>query len=280
MNEKQKQNIGNNSNAVQVSGDIVIGSSYSELKEIFMDLFEMNFPRVQEIARQEADTRVAKGLDSLETALKRNSDNIDTQKFTDPNIQYELQELGKNFARFGEKSNYELLGELFATLLNRNSTDVVSLISGEALQVVPKLTTMHVSILTVMSLVYDLTMDNTTLERLEATLSPIVERIDKVELTRISDLNYLVTMGCLRVRAVILVNNQPLIITKTDEYKSIGAKNFENSGVIKSYKNISLVYEWMKSCLAGRFELTPMGRLIGMSYINDLLNLDVNDFVA
>ncbi|AOY76701.1 LPO_1073/Vpar_1526 family protein [Clostridium formicaceticum] len=279
MNDRQKQSLGNNSSAIQVSGDMIVGSSYKDIKEIFMDLFEMNFPRIQDVARQEADIRVSKGLDSLEDALSRHHDSIDTERFIDPNIQYELQGLGKSFARFGDKCNYELLSELFATLLNKDATDVVSLIAGEALQVVPKLTKRHVSVLTLMCLVYDLTMDDSTLSRVNSIIDPIVKRINSVDMTRLLDLSYLTTMNCMRGRAITISNNQPLIITNTDEYKAVGSKNFRETNAVAPYKNLSLIVDWMNLCQAGRYELTPLGRLIGMTYINDLVGLNVNDFI-
>ena len=40
MIENQKQNIGDNSTAIQVKGNLSIGSSYTDIKEIFLDLFE------------------------------------------------------------------------------------------------------------------------------------------------------------------------------------------------------------------------------------------------
>lgn len=279
MNKKQRQSVGNNSTAIQVSGDIVLNSPYSEIKEIFIDLFKLNFPQIQDIARQEADRRVQKGLEAMEKSFNKYKDKIDTQKFYEPNVQFELQELGKNIARFGDKSNLELLCELFSTIVNKETLDIVNLIAGEALQVVPKLSNKHLSILALMCLVYDLTTDNMTLESVNQIVHPIVNKIKEVSSTTNSDLSFLMTLNCINRRGITIINNHPSIVTKTDEYVSMGARNFSKKSIALDYTNLSLIYDWMNKCQVGRFELSPLGRLIGINFINEYLKLDINQFV-
>lgn len=104
MLEKQKQQIGNNSTGIQVQRDLVLGPNYTDIRAIFLDLFQLNFPKVQEIASKTADERVEKLLEELEYSFRKHKDVIDAEKFTDPSLQYEMQSIAINVARRGEKS--------------------------------------------------------------------------------------------------------------------------------------------------------------------------------
>ena len=156
MNEKQKQTVGNGSNAIQVNGDLVLAPNYDQVKSMFLDLFELNFPKIQAIAKNEAETRVNMLLKSVEKSFEKHKDLIDSKKFYDPGIQYEMQEMSKSVARLGSRSNFELLSEVFASKLHSDCSEIMELVSAEALRVIPQLTKMHITLLSVMVVASDL----------------------------------------------------------------------------------------------------------------------------
>ena len=136
MFENQKQDVGTNSTAIQVNGDLTI-TPYQEIKAIFLDLFELNFPKVQQIASKIAQERIDKLLIELEKSFSKHKDSIDKEKFTEPSVQFEMQAIAIDVARRGEKSNIELLCELLSTILSKDCPELIELISSEARRVLP-----------------------------------------------------------------------------------------------------------------------------------------------
>jgi hypothetical protein len=123
------------------------GLSYQTVKEIAQDIFEKNFYKLsseaQNVAKQRADY-------ILEDILKRLKQ-LEQDKFkslTDPDVQYALFNIQKDFARSGSHSLREMLVELFISRVNSGERDLKQVILNEAIQVVPKLTQEQIDILT------------------------------------------------------------------------------------------------------------------------------------
>ena len=144
MFEKQKQEVGDNSQAVQVNGDLIV-TPYQELRAIFQDLFQLNFPKIRELAQATAQQRVDSLLEELKRAFEKHQDTIDSEKFSDPGMQYEMQAIAIDVARRGEKSNMDLLCELFCTMMDKNCPELIELIAAEARRILPTLSKKHIS---------------------------------------------------------------------------------------------------------------------------------------
>ena len=58
MSDKQSQTVRDGSTALQVQGDMTIGLSYDEVKEVFLDLYQANNYQVQTQLRNQIDEKV------------------------------------------------------------------------------------------------------------------------------------------------------------------------------------------------------------------------------
>lgn len=58
MSDKQSQTVRDGSIALQAHGDITIGLSYDEVKEVFLDLYQANNYQVQTQLRNQIDEKV------------------------------------------------------------------------------------------------------------------------------------------------------------------------------------------------------------------------------
>ncbi|MCP4473893.1 MAG: hypothetical protein GY821_04860 [Gammaproteobacteria bacterium] len=101
MSKKQEQKVGNNSTAIQAGGDVnVLRIPYKEIKEIFLDLFKSNFPEIQQVAREEANRRINELLlTELHKSLEKHAKEIDSTRFSEPSLQYDMQTMAINVAR-------------------------------------------------------------------------------------------------------------------------------------------------------------------------------------
>ena len=279
MNEKQKQEVGNNSTAIQVNGDYVINPAYDQVRAIFMDLFDLNFPRVQDVAKREADIRIQELLNTLQKSFIKHQDTIDVNKFNDPGIQYEMQEMTKNVARFGKKGNIELLCELFSNILDADCPDVVELIAGETLKILPQINKKHLSFLSVMIVTFEASVNNpnltiTDIDELFSSLIPILDAATEISG---DDISYLNCINCIRSKGITHINVNPTLITSNERYSKMNSDEVRKEAESLSLNNVLKFYELMQKCQIGRYDLTPIGRLIGWLNIDKLSSINIKD---
>ena len=154
---KQNLKTGENSTSIQVGGDVNIQeNNYLEIKEIFLDLFDLNFPKILEEAKEIVDQRIAELLKELERSFMKNKDSIEKTKFNEPAIQYEIQKMTIDVARRGKKSNLELLCELFSTLVSTDCPEIIELIASDTLKILPLLNKKHLAYLSFWVVFYEL----------------------------------------------------------------------------------------------------------------------------
>lgn len=262
MLEKQKQEVGNHSTAIQVQGDYH-GLSYAEIKEIFLDLFQLNFPKVQEIADQTARGRVDVMLEQLKQSFEKHKDDIDSAKFTEPAIQYEMQAMVIDVARRGEKSNIDLLCELLITVLSKDCPELLELISIEARRVLPMLTKAHIAYLSFAVIINETSLGSIPVEELNADLREILNHISDVSNNKSGDLQYMACTGVIQTRGIFVTGIIRHFFRKNDELKD---KNTDELNALcddRELFNIKQMIAFAEECDFGGFELMAVGRLIG-----------------
>ena len=273
---EQQQKVGNNSTAIQVHGDYC-SSSYTEIKAIFLDLFKLNFPTIQRIAAKKAQERINMMLDQLRVSLDKQKDNIDTAKFSEPSVQFEMQTIAVNAARRGEQGNIELLCELLSGILTKDCPELFELISGEACRVVPLLSKRHIAFLSLEVLVDEasVVLADSSPSDLNAALVETLSHISEANNISNSDLQYIACTGTVEPGRIPIWGEVPNVAKKIDAFKD---KNF---GEIKSYcstsrlVNIINLFNMIERCKSGHYRLTAVGRLIGWLNISQCVSIDV-----
>ncbi|MBM7835699.1 LPO_1073/Vpar_1526 family protein [Clostridium sardiniense] len=150
MIKGQKINSGDNSTNIQSNEVTIInnsGISYSDVKDIAMNVFKSNFydlgEKVEKIIQERAEEILDEYLENL------NSKNPEYIKNTeDPDIRYVIYEAQKSYARRGNQVSKELLVE---TLVNRTvnkGNSIQELVLNESLNIIPKITSKQIDILT------------------------------------------------------------------------------------------------------------------------------------
>lgn len=149
------QSIDSGDNSTNIQGREVYvnnyGPSYSEVKEIAMDVFKSNFYDLGEKVEKIVQERAEKLLDDyLEKLRDKNPEYINNTQ--EPDIRYVIYEAQKNYARRGEELNEKLLVE---TLVNRTAiqgNSIQELVLNAALEIIPKLTSKQIDILSLIFL--------------------------------------------------------------------------------------------------------------------------------
>lgn len=291
MLEKQKQIVGNGSTAIQVNGDYYGQPSYSDIKKIFEDLLQSNFPKLQDIANSEVDKRIKELFIQLREVISDRKNNIDPTKLYDPDIQYQMCALVVNVARKGKKSNIEYLTELFCTILSKDCPDILESVAGETLHILPKIQTKHISYLSFDVLVKEVKFPNHSICDIDKTLYEINEHISECEKITQSDIRYLSLVGFINITSTGL-HCPPSFIGKLDLLENlkypvrdqryqkfnVAFERLEQICIDNEFNNLVTFMQRMKvpgSSCSGNHQLTMAGSLIGWMNIKKYFNVDV-----
>lgn len=277
MIENQKQNIGDNSTAIQVKGNLSIGSSYTDIKEIFLDLFELNFPKIQEVAAQTARNRVNDLLDEMKESFQKHKESIDIEKFEEPSVQFEMQAMTINAAKRGDKSNYKLLSEILCTSISKDCPEIIELISSEALSVVPSLNQSHIDYLSLQILIHEAKMANTPLNYLDFNIKPTLNSIASVKEITISEIQYLSLKRVLEPMGIVHMGIIPSLLNEYQEIKGMDFEATKNYCRQNNLLNILQLIELAETKFVGHFRLTPIGRLIGWMNLAKFSQIEIKE---
>lgn len=182
----QNQKSGSNSNNLQVEKLVVNnGISYSEAKEIAIDVFKSNFLELSKQASQTALLRAEEITDNFLNSLKnKNLETIDAIK--DPGFQYALFESQKQYAKTGDKNIADVLVDILVDRVENYKRDIKQIVLEESIGVVSKLTSSQLDILTLIFILrYSINNSLANFEKLKQYLDthikPFVENLSKVE---------------------------------------------------------------------------------------------------
>jgi hypothetical protein len=190
------QKIGNNSQAIQAQGNVNIGLSYTDVKKIVYDLFEQNFPKLVEEAKNSAKQNVDSYTQILEKNLKAKIDSIDLNKFKDPNTQFLLNSSIRIAARKGNKVDLDLLSETLISSLRNNNTEMLNIVSEQALEALPKLTARQINILSIVQYLLHMRLQNLhDYSQAEPNNKIILEITKEIDNEETLNMQYLSSLG-------------------------------------------------------------------------------------
>lgn len=154
MNKSQDQATSEGSTALQAGGDIVIksmGVTYTEVKEIALDIFRANFYQLAGAAQDAARARAEEITDAFFSKLQAEHPE-GLQQAGDPDFQYALLTAQKEHARVGDKDLGDLLVDLLVDRTKQHQRDILQIVLDESLSTAPKLTDNQLAVLSVIFL--------------------------------------------------------------------------------------------------------------------------------
>lgn len=149
------QTIDSGNNSTNIQGTKVqvnnYGVSYSEVKELVMDIFKSNFYDLGEKVEKIIQERAEKILDDyLEKLSSKNPEYIKSTQ--DPDIRYAIYETQKNYARRGDQIDENILIEVLVNRTTVKGNCLQEIVLNEALETIPKITPKQIDILTLIFL--------------------------------------------------------------------------------------------------------------------------------
>jgi hypothetical protein len=152
LNKDQEQNVAEGSTAIQAGGNVTItGLTYSQAKDVALDVFKANFYELAGVAKEIARTRAEEITEAFLAKLQQDNPN-GFKKSADPDFQYALFSVQKEYARNGDKELGDLLVDLLVDRSKQEQRDILQIVLNESLITAPKLTESQLAVLAVIFL--------------------------------------------------------------------------------------------------------------------------------
>lgn len=146
---KQDQEGGDGALNIQAGRDVTIhGVSYSEAKEIALEVFSNNAAQLAAIAKEAGRVRAEELTDAfLKSLQERNPEGL--RKTVEPDFQLALLDAQKAYARTGDRDLGRVLVDLLVARSAENTRTLREIVLTESLQVVPRLTPQQINTISV-----------------------------------------------------------------------------------------------------------------------------------
>ena len=158
MRNKQDASAGANSTVNQAGGDVKVsttinyGMGYTETKDLFMDLFHIEFTKLGKDVEHLINERAEKIVVDYLNKLVQEDPNL-IQNTKNPDIRYDIIEAQKAYARLGDQEMADLLVKILVERTKSTENTFKNIALNESLSVIPKLTSKQIDVITLIYLV-------------------------------------------------------------------------------------------------------------------------------
>ncbi len=149
LNKDQNQDVGNSATAIQAGGSVTVinvGVTSAEARAIALDVAKATFYELKGAAKETASIRVEEITDQVIKKLEKDFPE-GLKKAKDPDFQYALFTVQKEYARNGDKDLGDLLVDLLVDRSKQDQRDILQIVLNESLSTAPKLTGAHLAAL-------------------------------------------------------------------------------------------------------------------------------------
>jgi hypothetical protein len=276
MNDKEiTVESGDNSNNNVAARDVIInGMSYTEVKDLFFTLFDSNFPKLVEVAKQEAINNVADFLDNYLRKKLEENPNIDIARFSKPDVQFSLNEAVIASAQKGQSIDLNILSDMVVNRLSQPIGDIVDFASAEAINVIKKLNSQQIAFLAFCHccfyVQYKIPMEEQLPTQMQIQMldlsfyKSVADHFMTAGSISMSNILYLQSLGLLSFLSFYEYNFMD-ILKKQHNWTQIADINQLISLYAVHINDINNVY---KKGFAHNVSLTPIGQVIAIAAMN------------
>lgn len=186
LSKDQEQQVSEGSTAIQAGGNVTItktGLTYAEVRDIALDVYRANFYELAGVAKETAKVRAEEITEGFLSKLHKEYP-AGFEKANDPDFQYALFTVQKEYARNGDKDLGDLLVDLLVDRSKHEQRDILQIVLNESLSTAPKLTENQLAVVAVIFLfkyTQDLSIGNHQMfaEFLDRYVAPFASKVVK-----------------------------------------------------------------------------------------------------
>lgn len=246
LDKKQEQRVDQGGTAIQAGGNVTItGMTYSDMKDVALDVFRANFYELAGMAKETAKARAEEITEEFLAKLE-NEFPKGFERAHDPDFQYALFTVQKEYARNGNRELGDLLVDLLVDRSKQEQRDIMQIVLNESLNTAPKLTDNHLAALAVVFLFrytqnYGLGNHQRLGEYLDRHVSPFIPQLVK----SMASYQHLEFTGC----GSIGVTTLNLESVMRDTYQGLFLHGFDEQEVLARGISIGLDTRLFSQCL-------------------------------
>lgn len=178
LKNEMQQKSGESSINVQIK-ELNNGLSYSEVKEICMDLITYRLDLYKDDALKEAKLREEKLRNDFIEELEKNKMNL--EEFKNPSMQLCYVDAQKGYISYGDQTSEKMLLELLKNRMTESNKSILQISLNEAVKVAPLLMKKHLNALSVLFFVNDMIiMGAKTREELLDSINNLITKLAEV----------------------------------------------------------------------------------------------------
>lgn len=278
------QKVSEGSTALQANGDINItnGLSAADVIQIFDILFQNQFPKLQQVAKEQAIKNSKEFEAIVINDLHTNSEKIIIEKFKDPDVQALLNDALMSTARKGRKSHPDLLSRLIVEKVSAGNSDFQDIVLTEAVDIIPKLTKEHIVFICGVFILKQLVM--------QISFGEVLYLIERFHIQFEEDfginfnlseanLNHISYTGACNINQLMGMDVVESFIVK---YKMFGCGDLK-AGEFKLKALAPATYRFLERIntpIVGGVYLTSVGRAIAITALHKLLPLEYSTWIS
>ena len=142
-----QQEAGNDSTNIQIAGNVNVGISVDQARQIALDVFKANFYEFSEKAAKKALERAEEITEDFVNKFFTETPHL-ISKLEEPAVQSSMFNAQKEYAKTGDKELEERLLELLVARIDSEERSLKQIVLDEAILIIPKLTNDQLDILT------------------------------------------------------------------------------------------------------------------------------------
>lgn len=273
MSKSQIQKGGRESINLQDCENVQIGLTYSETKALFVDLFELNFPKFRAIAKEEAQANIEKLSAKFSERLQK-LDLINAKILETPDFHYNLYRAIEIGARNAYEDLQDMLAELLVKRISFNGDDTRRMILNESIQTIDKVSNNQLKMMTFSFFMFDYwtklkiqtwdDFNNYVSEYLQPFMDYEYKEIDIQHLNYCGSVNYDYGYGRPSL-SQILKNRMPALYPELSEHKE--EQKYVDSVTKEKLQNSSAFFDMMNNTKLWAIDPTSVGlMLIGVNF--------------
>jgi hypothetical protein len=269
----QNQKTEEGSFSLQAGGNITI-NDYTQIKEIFNDLFRLNFPDLVREATEKAQINLEKYLLIFISNLSENDRVRVQENLKNPESQFLLNDSIQSAARYGNKIDLNLLSDAIKNALI-SEDDLLTRLFSFASEIIPKLTKQQMLFILVVFYIHNLGFREDIINAfaLEMMTMQCFKMFPDFERTTDAYKMHLVSLGVFTSNHFAGDTAQSLLERKYPNKFNSDIKPALNSGKMPFLKKIMDYYDENQLV---KYPITPIGSAIGFL----LIRLSIPDISA
>lgn len=244
----QEQHATEGSTAIQAGGNVIItktGLTYTDVRNVALDVFRDNFYKLAGVATGIAKARAEEITDGFLAKLQKEHP-AGLESSYDPDFQYALFTVQKEYARNGDKDLGDLLVDLLVDRSKQKQREILQIVLNESLTTAPKLTESQLSALAVIFLLrytqnYGVGNHQMLGEYFDKHVAPFVSKVVK----NMACYQHLEFCGC----GAISLGAKSLESIMGEIYQGLFLKGFDQKEIVDRGVSIGLDERFFMPCL-------------------------------